>query len=137
MGEALKYIAKYWDGLCLFLTDGRIGMDSNAVERTIHPIALNRKTRCSRTMMQAPKTGASSHHYMFEAGGANWGVSDPDFGGDDLPANKTTSIKLIEDTGARSIRYIYDFGDSWEHKLEIGKITDLVPGRLYPRLSEI
>jgi hypothetical protein len=36
-------IAKYWDGLCLFLTDGRIEMDSNAVERTIRPIALNRK----------------------------------------------------------------------------------------------
>ena len=42
-GEALKYIAKYWDGLCLFLTDGRIELDTNAVERTIRPIALNRK----------------------------------------------------------------------------------------------
>ena len=43
LGEALKYIAKYWDGLCLFLTEGRIEMDNNAVERTIRPIALNRK----------------------------------------------------------------------------------------------
>ena len=43
LGEALKNIAKYWDGLCLFLTDGRIEMDANAVERTIRPIALNRK----------------------------------------------------------------------------------------------
>ena len=43
LGEALKYIAKFWDGLCLFLTDGRIEMDNNAVERTIRPIALNRK----------------------------------------------------------------------------------------------
>jgi hypothetical protein len=42
-GEALKYIAKYWDGLCLFLTDGRIELDNNPVERTIRPIALNRK----------------------------------------------------------------------------------------------
>ncbi|WP_073256633.1 IS66 family transposase [Shimia gijangensis] len=42
-GEALKYIAKYWDGLCLFLTDGRVELDNNAVERTIRPIALNRK----------------------------------------------------------------------------------------------
>ncbi len=37
-GEALKYIAKYWDGLNLFISDGRIEMDSNAVERTIRPI---------------------------------------------------------------------------------------------------
>ena len=42
-GEALKYIAKYWDGLCLFLDDGRIELDNNTVERTIRPIALNRK----------------------------------------------------------------------------------------------
>lgn len=42
-GEALKYIAKYWGGLCLFLDDGRIELDNNPVERTIRPIALNRK----------------------------------------------------------------------------------------------
>ncbi|MEY9182029.1 hypothetical protein ABIA41_003464 [Bradyrhizobium sp. USDA 313] len=40
---ALAYIAKYWDGLCVFLTDGRIEIDNNTVERTIRPIALNRK----------------------------------------------------------------------------------------------
>ena len=43
LGEALKYIAKYWDGLILFLTDGRIELDNNTVERTIRPMALNRK----------------------------------------------------------------------------------------------
>ena len=42
-GQALKYITKYWNGLILFLDDGRIEMDSNAVERTIRPIALQRK----------------------------------------------------------------------------------------------
>ena len=43
LGEALAYIAKYWDGLQLFLTDGRIEIDNNSVERTIRAIALNRK----------------------------------------------------------------------------------------------
>jgi transposase len=43
LGEALAYIAKYRDGLGRFLTDGRIEVDSNTVERTIRPIALNRK----------------------------------------------------------------------------------------------
>lgn len=43
LGEALAYIAKYWDGLGIFLTDGRIEIDNNSVERTIRPIALNRK----------------------------------------------------------------------------------------------
>ncbi|WP_244432369.1 IS66 family transposase [Rhizobium johnstonii] len=39
LGEALAYMAKYWEGLKLFLTDGRIEIDSNSVERTIRPIA--------------------------------------------------------------------------------------------------
>jgi transposase len=42
-GLALKYIAKYWDGLNLFLADGRIEIDNNTVERSMRPIALNRK----------------------------------------------------------------------------------------------
>jgi hypothetical protein len=41
--QALEYIVNYWHGANLFLDDGRIEMDSNAVERTIRPIALNRK----------------------------------------------------------------------------------------------
>ena len=43
LGQALAYIAKYREGLGRFLTDGRIELDSNPVERTIRPIALNRK----------------------------------------------------------------------------------------------
>jgi hypothetical protein len=43
LGEALAYIALYRDGLGRFLTDGRVEIDSNTVERTIRPIALNRK----------------------------------------------------------------------------------------------
>lgn len=43
LGEKLSYIANHMDGLKLFLDDGTIEMDSNVVERTIRPIALNRK----------------------------------------------------------------------------------------------
>ena len=43
LGEPLAYIVRYRDGLGCFLTDGRVEIDSNAVERTIRPIALNRK----------------------------------------------------------------------------------------------
>lgn len=43
LGEALSYIAKYWTRLALFLVDGSIVLDNNVVERTIRPIALNRK----------------------------------------------------------------------------------------------
>jgi len=43
IGDALSYITKHWAGLTLFLNDGRVELDSNSVERTIRPIALNRK----------------------------------------------------------------------------------------------
>ena len=43
LGEKLGYIARHWGGLQLFLADGRVEMDSNAVENLIRPLALNRK----------------------------------------------------------------------------------------------
>ena len=43
LGEKLAYIARHWDGLQLFLADGRVEMDSNSVENLARPIALSRK----------------------------------------------------------------------------------------------
>ena len=43
LGEAIRYALTRWDGLSRFLDDGRIELDSNTVERSIRPLALNRK----------------------------------------------------------------------------------------------
>lgn len=43
LAEAIRYALSRWDGLTRFLEDGRIEIDSNVVERSIRPIALNRK----------------------------------------------------------------------------------------------
>ena len=43
LAEAIRYALSRWDGLIRFLDDGRIEIDSNVVERSIRPIALNRK----------------------------------------------------------------------------------------------
>jgi transposase len=43
MGQALAYLANHWQGLCVYLDDGRVEMDSNPVENLIRPLALNRK----------------------------------------------------------------------------------------------
>ena len=37
LGEKLGYIARHWDGLRLLLADGRVTMDSNAVENSRPP----------------------------------------------------------------------------------------------------
>jgi len=43
LAEAIRYALSRWEGLTRFLEDGRIEIDSNTVERSIRPIALNRK----------------------------------------------------------------------------------------------
>lgn len=43
LAEAIRYALSRWDGLCRFIDDGRTEIDSNTVERSIRPIALNRK----------------------------------------------------------------------------------------------
>jgi transposase len=43
LAEAIRYALSRWEGLSLFLGDGRIELDSNTVERAIRPITLNRK----------------------------------------------------------------------------------------------
>jgi len=43
LADALRYGLNHWDGLCRFIDDGRIEIDSNTVERSIRGIALSRK----------------------------------------------------------------------------------------------
>jgi len=43
LAEAIRYALTRWAGLCLFLEDGRVEIDSNTVERAIRPLTLNRK----------------------------------------------------------------------------------------------
>lgn len=59
MAEIIRYGLTRWEGFTRFIDDGRIEMDSNIVERSIRPIALNRKN--------ALFAGS-------DEGGAAWGV---------------------------------------------------------------
>jgi hypothetical protein len=43
LADAIRYALTRWEGLSRFLDDGRIDLDSNTVERSIRPLALNRK----------------------------------------------------------------------------------------------
>ena len=43
LAEAIRYALRHWQGLVLFLEDGRIELDTNVIERAIRPIALGRK----------------------------------------------------------------------------------------------
>ena len=43
LAEAIRYALSRWEGLTRFIDDGRIELDNNTIERSIRPIALNRK----------------------------------------------------------------------------------------------
>ena len=86
-------------------------------------------------VIQAAMGWTDTHLYEFRAGGTGWGVPDPDgFGDGPIPAKKTTLQKVIEDTGARTIQYVYDFGDDWDHSIRIERVGEAAPAVVYPRL---
>lgn len=71
--------------------------------------------------LQAAFGWTNSHFYVFHAGGENWGIPDPDFFEHMSDARKTRLHDVVRDTGAKTIRYIYDFGDNWEHVIKLEK----------------
>jgi len=61
LAEAIRYALRHWNGLGLFLDHGRVELDTNAVERSIRPLALGRKN----SLFAGSDEGASccsSHH---------------------------------------------------------------------------
>jgi hypothetical protein len=59
LAAAIRYTLRHWDGLTLFLADGRVEVDSNTVERSMRAIAQGR------------------HSYLFagsERGARNWAI---------------------------------------------------------------
>jgi transposase len=87
LAEAIRYALSRWDGLARFLDDGRIEIDSNVVERSIRPIALNRKNALFAGSDEGTSY-CSSHHVLINAG---------DFVGDCQAAGAVT--------GAHWLRY--------------------------------
>ena len=43
LAQAIRYALNHWQGLVLFLDDGRLELDTNTVERAMRPVALGRK----------------------------------------------------------------------------------------------
>jgi hypothetical protein len=57
----------------------------------------------------------NSHIFEFFAGEVRWGIPDPhnDYGHQPIDASKARLCDIVRETGAKTIHYLYDFGDSW------------------------
>ena len=82
-------------------------------------------------VLQAAMGWTNSHLYEIRARDVGWGMPDPDWGGGPLDARKARLVDVVEDTGAKTLKYLYDFGDGWEHTVKIERITEAVPGLTY------
>ena len=78
----------------------------------------------------------NSHLYELRAHDIGWGIPDPDFSSGPLDARNARLIDVLEDVGTKTLRYLYDFGDGWEHTIKIERIDPAVPGVTYPRLID-
>ena len=85
-------------------------------------------------VLQAAMGWTNSHLYEIRARNIGWGVPDPDFGDGPLDAKKARLADVLEDVGTKTVKYLYDFGDGWEHTVKVERITDAVPGLAYPVL---
>jgi hypothetical protein len=86
--------------------------------------------------IQAAMGWSNSHLYEIRAGDVGWGDPDPDWRDGPLDASKARLVDAIEDVGTKTLRYLYDFGDGWEHTIKIERIIEAVPGIAYTRLVE-
>ena len=106
-----------------------------AVLRRIEVLLATRLDRL-HLAIQAAMGWTNSHLYEIRAGGVGWGTPDPDGGDGALDARKTRLIDVLEDVGAKTLSYLYDFGDGWEHSVKIERVSQAVRGVAYPRLIE-
>jgi hypothetical protein len=109
-------------------------VEPKVLRRVEVPLAI-RLDRLHLTI-QAAMGWSNSHLYEISAGGVGWGIPDPNWPGGPLDARKTKLVEVLEDTGLKTLHYLYDFGDSWEHTIKIERLSDPEAGSLYPRLIE-
>jgi hypothetical protein len=87
-------------------------------------------------LLQAAMGWTNSHLYEIRARDVGWGMPEPGWGGGPIDARKARLIDILQDTGAKTLKYLYDFGDGWEHTAKIERIGDAVPDLTYPLLID-
>ncbi|UPT95866.1 plasmid pRiA4b ORF-3 family protein [Bradyrhizobium barranii subsp. apii] len=98
------------------------------MRRLVVPVTL-RLDRLHLTLQEA-FGWTNSHLFEFFAGEAHWGIPDPDndYGHQPIDARKARLCDIVRETGAKTIHYLYDFGDSWDHVIKLEKWFDNTDG---------
>jgi hypothetical protein len=94
------------------------------MRRLVVPVTL-RLDRLHLTL-QAAFGWTNSHLFEFHAGEGHWGIPAPDgdFGPQPIDARKARLSDIVRETGAKTVHYLYDFGDGWDHVIKLEKWFD-------------
>ncbi|MDE4589081.1 plasmid pRiA4b ORF-3 family protein [Sinorhizobium meliloti] len=86
-------------------------------------------------VLQAAMGWSNSHLYEFRIRDVGFGLADQDWGDGPLDARKISLLVAIDDIGAKSFKYLYDFGDGWTHSIRIERTFPVI-GLAEPMLLE-
>lgn len=84
----------------------------------------------------------SYHLWSFQIAGEEFGppeTEDDDidpFGMLEMEDSSTIKLSEVQDKGVKKFSYLYDFGDSWEHQIQIEKTLSPQADVKYPRCTE-
>ncbi|MDA0220776.1 MAG: plasmid pRiA4b ORF-3 family protein [Proteobacteria bacterium] len=98
------------------------------------PVAITLKQL--HQIVQAAMGWHDAHLWQFTVGRQEYGPSTGgNLGWGPAPSVRADKVGLGEVLKPRktTLEYIYDFGDTWEHRLVVTRIRDAVNGEAYPR----
>lgn len=82
-------------------------------------------------VLQTAMGWSNAHLHEFETDdGDRYGVPDPDWVDGVADESKVRLFRVARE-GSR-LRYLYDFGDGWDHEVTVEKVLDPQPGIRYP-----
>jgi hypothetical protein len=86
-------------------------------------------------VVQAAMGWFNYHLWGFTIGKQDYGLPSVDDDWRDTPLIDASEVMLRDVLKPRKTRigYLYDFGDSWEHRLSVSKVRTGDPGLSYPR----
>jgi hypothetical protein len=89
-------------------------------------------------VIQAVMGWTNSHLYEIRIGDVGWGEPDPDgFYDGPLDAKTAKLASTLADAGRKTFKYIYDFGDGWDHTIKVEKIAPDIAGPTYLLLDAV
>jgi Plasmid pRiA4b ORF-3-like protein len=78
----------------------------------------------------------NSHMFEFHVGDYKIGYIDPNEAFEDIADASEVALELLLTKEGFRFTYLYDFGDNWQHTVQVEKILEKEEGKVYPACLE-